>query len=58
MRNLIEQAMLRQAKRLMGGSRRSEIPRSSVEKLTVDDFDVNIAEIFDNKRKVSIGFAI
>ena len=57
-RNLIEQAMLRQAKRLMGGSRRSEIPRSSVEKLTVDDFDVNIAEIFDNKRKVSIGFAI
>ena len=57
-RNLIEQAMLRQAKRLMGGSRRTEIPKSSMGKLTASDFDVNIAEIYENKRKVSIGFAI
>lgn len=57
-RNLIEQAMLRQAKRLMGGNHRSEISKSSMEKLTASDFDVNIAEIYENKRKVSIGFAI
>lgn len=57
-RNLIEQAMLRQAKRLMSGRRHSEIPKSSLEKLTADDFDVNIAAVFDNKKKGSIGFAI
>ena len=57
-RNLIEQAMLRQAKRLMGSGRRSEIPKASMERLTAEDFEVNIAEIFDNKRRVSIGFAV
>ena len=57
-RNLIEQAMLRQAKRLMGGNHRAEISKSSMEKLTASDFDVNIAEIYENKRKVSIGFVI
>ncbi len=57
-RNLIEQAMLRQAQRLMAGDHKAGISRSSAGKLIEADFDVNITEVFDKKRKTAIGFSI
>ena len=46
-RNLIEQAMLRQAQRLMAGHKSGDISKASVERLKATDFDVNIEEIFN-----------
>ena len=57
-RNLIEQAMLKQAQRLMTGKRRGGISKASAGRLIESDFDVNIAEAFDKKRKITIGFAV
>ena len=57
-RNLIEQAMLKQAQRLMSENKKGDISRTSVSKLVATDFDVNIAEVFDTKRKVTIGFSV
>ncbi len=57
-RNLIEQAMLKQSQRLMTGKRRGELKRSSVEKLVAADFEVNIAAAFDHNRKEAIGFMV
>lgn len=57
-RNLIEQAMLKQAQRLIAGNKKGEISKASAAKLVETDFDVNIAEAFDNKRKLTIGFSV
>lgn len=57
-RNLIEQAMLRQAQRLIAGNKKGEISKASAAKLVETDFDVNIAEAFDKKRKLTIGFSV
>lgn len=57
-RNLIEQAMLKQAQRLIAGNKKGEISKASAAKLVETDFDVNIAEVFDNKRKLTIGFSV
>ncbi len=50
--------MLKQAQRLMAGKRRGGISKASAGRLIESDFDVNIAEAFDKKRKITIGFAV
>lgn len=57
-RNLIEQAMFRQAQRLMKKYRKDKVPKSSIQRLIASDFDVNIAEVFDKKKQSAIGFCI
>ena len=57
-RNLIEQAMLKQAQRLINENKKGDISKASVAKLVESDFDVNIAEVFEHKRKVTIGFSV
>ena len=57
-RNLLEQAMLKQAQRLMSGRYKDNISKSRIERLIESDFDVNITEAFDSKRKAAIGFAL
>ena len=57
-RNLIEQAMLKQAQRLMSGKKGKKIQKASVERLVADDFDVNISETLYAKKSNTIGFAV
>ena len=57
-RNLIEQAMLKQAQRLVSGNKGKKIEKASVERLTATDFDVNISEIIYAKKNNTIGFAV
>jgi hypothetical protein len=39
-------------------NKKGEISKASAAKLVETDFDVNIAEAFDNKRKLTIGFSV
>ena len=56
-RNLIDQAVLRQAERLMKSRRNGKVSKSRLQKLCAADFDVNIAELFEKNNKISIGFS-
>ena len=52
-RNLIDQAVMKQAERLMKGRRNGKVSRSRLQKLCATDFDVNIAEMFEKNNKIS-----
>lgn len=57
-RNLIEQAMLRQAQRLVKRGRKNKVSKAGIQRLIASDFDVNIAEAFDKKKQSAIGFCM
>ncbi|SOC08104.1 ATPase family associated with various cellular activities (AAA) [Pseudobutyrivibrio ruminis DSM 9787] len=57
-RNLLEQAVLKQSQRLYSTYKDKEIPKSSVEKLLVSDFDVNLSDACLKKKANEIGFAV
>ena len=57
-RNLIEQATLKQAQRLLPEGVKKELSKSSVRTLTASDFEVNIADVYEKKRKMPIGFCV
>lgn len=56
-RNLLEQAMMAQARRIMENHKGKEISRSELSTLTVDDFDVNAKKKIAKQMKNVIGFA-
>ena len=58
MRNLLEQAVLKQSQRLYAEYKDKEIPKASVERLEVSDFEVNLSDACLKKKVNTIGFAI
>ena len=57
-RNLLEQAVLKQSQRLYAEYKDKEIPKASVERLEVSDFEVNLSDACLKKKVNTIGFAI
>ncbi|ETP71355.1 AAA+ family ATPase [Lachnospiraceae bacterium JC7] len=57
-RNLLEQAVLKQSQRLYSTYKDKKIPKESVEKLLVSDFDVNLSDACIKKKTHKIGFAL
>ncbi len=57
-RNLLEQAILRQAKRLSGKGGREHPSKESVMKLTSEDFDEGLLTDRDEAGKIRIGFRL
>lgn len=55
-RNLIEQAQMRQAKRLMKEYNGKRVPKSKLRELTADDFEVNASKCYKSDAK-AFGFA-
>lgn len=55
-RNLLEQAVLKQSQRLYSTYKNKEIPKASVERLVVSDFDVNLSDACIKKNANKIGF--
>lgn len=56
-RNLLEQAILKQSQRLMDTYERKEISKDVISRLLPEDFDVNIAEQY-KKESRCLGFAV
>ncbi len=57
-RNLIDQAMLKQALRLMSSGKKQKLSKSKLGLLIESDFDVNISKLMRKKQRNSIGFAV
>ncbi|MCR5303671.1 MAG: AAA family ATPase [Lachnospiraceae bacterium] len=55
-RNLIEQAMLHQAERIMSKYSGKEVPKSQVELLIAEDFDMDFRSICNKTKRRDIGF--
>ena len=56
-RNLLEQALLKQSQRIFTENLEKEIDREKLLELKAEDFEVNVAEQFSDK-KSSIGFKV
>ena len=55
-RNLLEQAMMNQAMRLV--NERESVSRDKMQELKAEDFDVNIAQLYRKKEIRTVGFGI
>ena len=54
-RNLLEQAIIKQSSRLVKEYSNTKIDKSIVSTLSADDFDINAAKVYKTE-KIAIGF--
>jgi len=57
-RNLLEQAVLKQSQRLYSTYKDKEIPKESIERLIVSDFEVNLSDACLKKKTHKLGFVL